>query len=142
MCRFSGAVDHAPHDRDFHLFDAGVMIFPCRHLLAQVGLNLLGHFLEESAGGTAASWAGCDLWSEAADAERLQNLLGNANFFGAIAAGGWREGNANRVSDAFLQQNAERGAGGDDTLCSHACFGESEMQRIITARGQRTVNVD
>jgi hypothetical protein len=60
-------------------------------LIAQVGLNLLGHFLEEGAGGTAASGARRHLRGEAADPKRLQNLLSNPNFFGAIASGGGRE---------------------------------------------------
>ena len=85
VLRFAGAVDHAAHHRDLHLFDADVVAFPCRHLLAQVGLNLLGHFLEEGAGGAAAAGAGGDLRGEAANAERLQNLLRDADFFGAVA---------------------------------------------------------
>ena len=132
----AGAVDYASHDCDFHFFDAGIAVFPGGHLLAQVGLNLLGHFLEEGAGkcSAAASGAGCDLRGEAANAERLQNLLCDTDFFGAVAAGGGRKRNANGIADAFLQQNAERGAGGDDAFCAHARFGQSEMQRIIASR--------
>src|ERR1700722_11693970 len=56
---FSGAVDDAAHDRDFHFLNAGVGFFP--------DLNLLGHLLKESTGGAAASGAGGDLRSEAAN---------------------------------------------------------------------------
>src|SRR5688572_9169056 len=42
----TGSVDDATHDRDLHLFDSGVLLFPVRHLLAQVGLDLVGHVLE------------------------------------------------------------------------------------------------
>src|SRR2546421_8793455 len=31
---FAGAVHHASHDSNFHFFDAGVTLFPNRHLLA------------------------------------------------------------------------------------------------------------
>ena len=74
--------------------------------------------------------------------QRLQNLLGHADFFGAIAAGRGRERNADGIADAFLQQNSEGGAGGDYTFCSHARFGQSEVQRIIATRRERAVNVD
>ena len=87
VLRFAGAVDHAAHHGDFHFFDARVAVFPDGHLLAQVGLDLLGHFLEEGAGGASAAGAGGDLRGEAANAERLQNLLADADFFGAVAAG-------------------------------------------------------
>src|SRR6266852_2186212 len=65
-----------------------VAFFPDGHLLAQVSLDLLGHFLEEGAGGAAASGAGGDLRGEAANAQRLQNLLRYPHFFCAISAGG------------------------------------------------------
>src|SRR6202023_3802991 len=84
---FSGAVYDAAHHGYFHFFHASVAFFPDAHLLAQVGLDLLGHLLEESAGGATAAGAGGDLRSEAANAKRLQNLLRYADFFGAVAAG-------------------------------------------------------
>ena len=45
MLGFAGAVDYASHDGNFHFFDAGVASLPVRHLLAQVSLDLLRHFL-------------------------------------------------------------------------------------------------
>src|SRR6266545_7410468 len=42
----AGAVDDAAHDRDLQLFHARVLRLPHRHLLAEVGLDLLGHLLE------------------------------------------------------------------------------------------------
>ena len=102
MFRFAGAVYHAAHDGHFHFFDTGVASLPDGHLVAQIRLNLLRHFLEESAGGTAASRARGYLGGEAANAEGLQNLLAYADFFGAIAAGSGGERDANRVADAFL----------------------------------------
>src|SRR4029077_18378230 len=85
---FSGTVYDAAHHSYFHFFDARVAFFPDRHLLAQVGLDLLGHFLKEGAGGAAAAGAGRDLRGEAANAERLQNLLRDTDLFGAVASGG------------------------------------------------------
>src|SRR5262249_48768066 len=77
ICVFclSWAVDHAAHYRNFHLFNTGVALFPDGHLLAQIALNLLGHFLEESAGGAAAARAGRHLRHEATNSEGLENLL-------------------------------------------------------------------
>src|ERR1700730_14966682 len=99
MLRFSRAIHYAPHDGDFHFFDAGVVSLPYRHLVPQIGLNLLRHFLEESAGGAAASGAGGYLGSKAADAERLQNLLSHADFFGAISARSRRKRHADGVAN-------------------------------------------
>ena len=90
------------HDRDFHLFDAGVVSLPNRHLVAQISLNLLGHFLEEGAGGAAASGTSGNLRSKVADAERLQNLLRHTNFFRAIPTRSGSQRDANRVANAFL----------------------------------------
>ncbi len=73
---------------------------------------------------------------------RLQNLLRDANFFGAIAAGRGRERNANRIADAFLQNHAHGGGGCHHAFRAHAGFGQSEMQRIVAARGQRAIDVD
>src|SRR5207247_271130 len=46
----AGAVDDAAHDRDLQLFHARVLRLPHRHLLAEVGLDLLGHLLEDARG--------------------------------------------------------------------------------------------
>jgi len=40
-----GPLTTQPHHRHFHFFHAGVRFLPDRHLLAQVSLDLLGHFL-------------------------------------------------------------------------------------------------
>ena len=71
-----------------------------------------------------------------ADAERLQNLLRDAHFFSAIAARSRRKRNADGIADALLQQNSQRGAGRDDAFCSHAGFGQPEMQRIVATSRQ------
>ena len=63
---FARTVDYAAHHGDLHGFDAGMALFPLRHLLAQVGLDLVGHVLEEGAGGAAAARAGGHLRGEAA----------------------------------------------------------------------------
>src|ERR1039458_1145040 len=73
----AGAVDHAAHDRDLHRLYARMRGLPVRHPLAQVGLNFVRHLLEEGAGGAPASRAGGDLRREIANAQRLQNLLGD-----------------------------------------------------------------
>ena len=78
---------------------------PDRHLFAQIGLDLVRHVLEEGAGGAAATGAGGDLRSEAAEFERLQNLLADDDFFGAVAVREAGQRGADGVADAFLQQN-------------------------------------
>ena len=132
VLRFAGSVDDASHHRDLHLFDAGVLLLPHRHLLAQVGLDLVGHFLEEGAGGASAAGTGGDLRGEAAQLERLQDLLADDDFLGAIAVGQRRERGADGVADAFLQQH------GDSRRWSRRRpslpmpgFGEAEVQRVI-----------
>src|SRR5439155_10578086 len=84
---FAGTVDHASHHCNFHFFDAVVAALPYRHLLAQIGLNLLRHLLEESAGGASAAGTGSDLRRKAADSQGLKNLLRYPNFFAAVAVG-------------------------------------------------------
>src|SRR5581483_4170735 len=111
MFRFAGAVYHAAHHRYFHLFHIRVTSLPHRHLFAQIRLNLFRYFLEEGAGGASAAGTGGYLRGEAANAERLEDLLCYANFFGAVAVRGRSQGDTNRIADAFLQQYAERSRG-------------------------------
>src|SRR5205823_1919852 len=115
---------------------------PHRHLFAQVRLNLLRHLLKESAGSAAASWTSGDLRSEAANSERLQNLLCDAHFLAAIAAGRGSKRDADSVADTFLQKHAQGGARSDNTFWSHTSFGQSQMQRVIAAHGQRAIDVN
>ena len=103
VLRFARAIYHAPHNRDLHLFHAGVTLLPNGHLLAQIALDLLCHLLEEGARGASTAGAGSNLRREAADAHRLQNLLGDDHLFGAIAIGRRRERNANRIANTFLK---------------------------------------
>ena len=103
---------------------------------------LLGELLEIGAGGAAAAGAAGDLRHEAADGERLQDLLGAADFLTAVAAGGGGERDADGVADAGEQQRREAGGGGDDALHAHAGFGEAEVQSVVAAGGERGVDVD
>src|SRR5207245_3803357 len=98
--------------------------------------------VEEGAGGAAAARAGSNLRREAADSHGLQNLLRHPNFFATIAARRRRERDTNRVTNAFLQQHAERGAGSYDALRSHARFRETEMQGVMATRRQPTMYVN
>ena len=59
-----------------------------------------------------------------------------SHFLRPVAAGLRGERNADRVAEALLQQNAERGGGGDDALRAHAGLGQAEMQRVIGALAQ------
>ena len=88
MLGFAGAVDDAAHDGELELLDAGILLLPLGHGGDEVGLDALGEFLEVGAGGPTAAGAAGDLRHETADAEGLEDLLGAADFFGAVAAGG------------------------------------------------------
>ena len=103
---FSGAVDDAAHDGELELLDAGIPLAPLGHGVAEVGLDLLGELLEVGAGGATAAGAARDLGHEAADGERLQDLLRGLNLFGAVAVGLRCEGDANGVSNAGEQKRA------------------------------------
>src|SRR5258708_29295671 len=142
VLRFAGAIDDAAHYGDFHFFYAGVAFLPDGHLLTQIGLDLLRHLLEERARSTAAAGAGGDLRGEAANAERLQNLLRHADFFGAIASRRGSERNADGVADAFLQQHSHRRARSDDAFLSHAGLGYSEMQRVLPPAPEHPIHTD
>src|SRR5690606_19504666 len=86
VLRLARAVDHAAHDRDAQLLHARVAHAPLRQALPDVALDLLGHLLEERAGRPAAARARRDLRREAADLERLEDLLRDAHLFRAVAA--------------------------------------------------------
>ena len=120
---FAGTVDHASHDGDLHFLDACVAQLPHRHLLAQIALDLVGHVLEEGAGGAAAARASGDLWRETPQLKRLQNLLTDDDLFGAIPVRQRSKRGADGVSDALLQQNGDSGRGCDDALGTEPCFG-------------------
>src|SRR5215831_20464417 len=82
-------VDDAPHHRDIQFLDACVLRLPHRHLLAEIGLDLLRHLLEERGGRAPAAGARRDLRDEVAKAHGLEDLLGDLHLFGPIAARLW-----------------------------------------------------
>src|SRR5215469_3577150 len=98
-------VDDAPHHCDVQLLDAGVLRLPHRHLLAEIGLDLLRHLLEERGGRAPAAGTRRDLRDEVAKAHGLQDLLGDLYLFGPIAARLRRERDADGVADAVLEQD-------------------------------------
>ena len=113
---------------------------PLRHAVANVILDFLCQLLEIRAGGAAAAGAGDYHGREGAQAHGLQDFLGNDDFLRAVAAGFGRQGHANGITDAFLQQDTHRSGGGHDALAAHAGFGQSEMQGIGAARRQIAVD--
>src|SRR5438270_8298740 len=104
MLGFAGPVDHATHHSNFQLFNPRILAFPDRHAGPEIRLDLLRHFLEESAGGASATRACGDLRSEAANPQGLQNLLAHKNFFRAITVGRRSKRYTDGVSNALLQQ--------------------------------------
>src|SRR5688500_5451603 len=138
---FSGPVDDASHDRDAQLLDAGMHAAPLGHPFAKVRLDVLGHLLKERRRGTATAGTGSDLWREAANVERLEDLLGDANLFGAVTARSRRERDPNRVANSFGQHDGQSSGAGDDSLASDARFGETEVQRIVTPLCQTPIRL-
>jgi len=89
----------------------------------------------------SAARAGGHLRREAAQAEGLEDLLGDPDLLGAITAGAGRERHADRVADARLQQDREPGGGCDDALGTHSRLGEAEVQGVVAAGGEHPVDV-
>src|SRR4029079_11349076 len=60
VLRLAGAVHDAAHDRHPHVLDPGAGLLPLRHPVLEIGLDLLGHLLEERRRRPAAAGAGAD----------------------------------------------------------------------------------
>src|SRR3989441_13170274 len=97
--------------------------------------------LEERRRRAPAARAGGHLRREAPQPERLEHLLRDLHFLGAIAARPRRERHTDRVADPLLQQDGEAGGARDDALRAHPGFSEAEVQRIIGEARQPTVHV-
>ena len=111
----------------------GILAAPNRHLRLQIVLNLLRHLLKERARGAAASGATRDLRREAAQTERLQDLLCDPHLFGPISAGRRSEGDANRIADSLLEENAESRGARNDSLGAEPGLGQTEMEGIVAS---------
>ena len=61
VLRFTRTVHHASHNGNVHCLDTGACGLPHRHLFAKVGLDILGHVLEERRRRTPAPGARGDL---------------------------------------------------------------------------------
>jgi len=136
-----GPLTTHPHHRHVELLDACVLRLPHRHLLAKIGLDLLRHLLEERGRRAPAAGTCRDLRDEVAKAHGLEDLLGDLHLFGPVAAGLGREGDADGVADAVLQQDGEPGGAGHDALGAHAGFREPEVQRVVGARRELAIDV-
>src|SRR6185503_15367633 len=85
MLRLTRAIDHAAHHRDAQLLGAGMALAPLRHPFLEIGLDLLGHLLEEGRRGPAAARTGAHLRQERSQPHRLEDLLGDLDL--ALARG-------------------------------------------------------
>ena len=97
---------------------------------------------KRGAGGAPAAGAGRHAGRERAQAERLKQFARGVDFLAAVAAGARRERNANRVADAFLQQNADGCRGPHDALGAHARFGEAQVQGLLGLAREVAVHPD
>ena len=91
-----------------------------RHLLADVGLDVLGHLLEERRRRAPAAGARRHLRREAAEAQRLEDLLRDLHLLGAVAAG--RGVSETRIVSPMpsCEEDRQAGGAGDDALRAHA----------------------
>ena len=142
VARFARTVDHAAHHRQRQVLGAGIADFPHRHLRPHVLLHRLRQFLEEFRRSPAASRACGHQRGECAQADCLQQLLGDDHFLGPRRAGLGRQRDADGVADAFLQQHRQRRGRCDDALAAHARFGQAKVQREIAALRQVAIHRD
>ena len=105
-------------------------------------LDVARELLEHRRGRAPAARTGGDLRREDAESHRLQELLGDPHLLRPVAAGLGRQRDADRVAEALLQEDAERGRGGDDPLRPHAGLGEAEVQRVVRPLGQHAIDRD
>jgi hypothetical protein len=87
-------------------------------------------------------WARAHERRERAQAHRLQDLLRDDDFAGAIAVRLGSQRDSDRVADALLQQHGERRRRRDDPLAPHAGLGEAQMKRIVAATRELGVDGD
>lgn len=64
-------------------------------------------------------------------AHGLEHLLRDQDFLRPLAARLGRQGNADRIANAFLEQHGHRRRRGNNPLRAHAGLGQTEMQRIV-----------
>src|SRR5215813_12283394 len=98
-------------------------------------VDRFGQLLKERAGRAPATWTRAHLRSERPQSQGLQNVTADLDFLTAIPPRSRGEAHPNRVPNAFLEQDRERGSGRNDALGSHPRFGQSKMQRVIASGG-------
>lgn len=81
---FAGAIDHAAHYRNLHVFDALIGSLPFRHFVADMALDVLSQLLEVRAGGPSAPRASGDQRKEGTESHGLENFLRDDDFLSPI----------------------------------------------------------
>ena len=138
----SRAVDHTTHDRHRHLLDAVETLFPFRHHAPHVVLNPLGQLLKGAAGRPAAPWTCGDAGGERAEAQCLKQLARRVHLVPPVAAGAWGQRHADGVADPFVEQDANGRCGPHQAFDTHACLGQTEMERLVRLLAQGAVHGD
>jgi hypothetical protein len=72
----------------------------------------------------------------------VQDLERDHHLLGPRLAGLWRQAHPDGVSDALLQKQRERCRRGDRALGAHAGLGQSEVERIVAATAECTIDAD
>ena len=142
MLGLARPVHDAAHDREAQPLNAGVLLTPYRHPVADHILDVTGEFLEHGRGCAAAAGAGSNGRDERADPHRLQQFLRGADFQRPVAIGLRRQRIADRIADPLLKQNANGSRCSHQPLRSHTRFGQAEMQGVGAAVCKHVVDAD
>src|SRR5260370_7735278 len=100
-------IHDAAHHRELQLLNARILFLPLRHLLHEIALNPLCQFLEVGRSRASTTRAACDLWHEAPDSERLQNLLPTPNPLRAIPPPSRPHAHANPIPNPPTNQPSQ-----------------------------------
>src|SRR5690625_2872074 len=127
MLAFTWPINNTPHNSDLHIFYTRILITPDGHLFTQVGLDLLGKLLKNSATSTPATWARHNHRCKCTQPHRLQNFLGDLYFFGALTTGFGSQGNTYGIANALLKQHRQGSGRSHNALTAHTGLGKPQM---------------
>src|SRR5260370_16219228 len=135
-------IHDATHHRELQLLDACELLLPLRHLLHEIALNPLRQFLEIGRSRPSTSRATRDLWHEAPDSERLQNLLPTPNLLRAIPTRSRRQAHANRIPNSRKEQPSQPRSPRHHPLPPPPGLGQPKVQSIVATPRQFRVHID
>src|SRR6266567_3487911 len=136
------SIHDAAHYRELQLLDARILLLPLGHLFHEIALNPLRQLLEIGRSRPSTSRATRDLWHEAPDSERLQNLLPTPNLLRAIPTRSRRQAHANGIPNSRKEQRSQPRSRSHDAFHPHPGLGQPKMQSIVATPRQLGINID